>query len=154
MHYQRVRKHGDPRIVSPVPRGQDHPSWRGDDVSFSAVHGRLRALLGRAADRLCVDCGQAAQHWSYDGTDPSEKEDGEGQNAGRRFSTDPARYVPRCIPCHRRADVISAKLTEADVLAIRGAYALRHTASELARQYGVRQSTVSRIVNRKSWRHI
>ena len=48
-----------------------------------------------------------------------------------------------------------AKLTEADVLAIRAAYAAGDvTHRKLGEQYGVHQRAIGNIVNRKSWRHI
>ena len=48
----------------------------------------------------------------------------------------------------------TAKLTEADVVAIRAAYAAGTTHGALGRQYGVSQGTCSRVVLRKSWAHV
>jgi hypothetical protein len=45
-----------------------------------------------------------------------------------------------------------AKLTEEDVRAIRAA--VDQTQRQLAEQYGVNQSAISRIVSRRSWRHL
>lgn len=58
--------------------------------------------------------------------------------------------------CFRRgADAVKAKLTEADVLAIRSCYALGHTTMRaLGSLYGVDSSTISSIVNRRGWTHI
>jgi DNA-binding MarR family transcriptional regulator len=48
-----------------------------------------------------------------------------------------------------------AKLTEGEVLEIRARYATgRATQQGLADQYGVGDSTISRIVNRKLWTHL
>jgi len=47
------------------------------------------------------------------------------------------------------------KLSENDVLEIRAAYKLGcFLQKEIARAYGVRSTTISRIVNRKNWTHI
>jgi hypothetical protein len=45
-----------------------------------------------------------------------------------------------------------AKLTDTDVLAIRGAG--RVTQRELAEQYGVSRAAIGHIITRKTWRHI
>jgi hypothetical protein len=47
-----------------------------------------------------------------------------------------------------------AKLTEADVLAIRQAYAEGETQIALARRYGVTGSNMCSIVNGKTWTHL
>lgn len=47
-----------------------------------------------------------------------------------------------------------AKLTEADVIAIRQANTEGRTGISLAEEYGVTRSVISRIVTRKSWDHI
>lgn len=54
----------------------------------------------------------------------------------------------------RGETVSAAKLTEAQVLAIRAAAAVGAPQRHIASVYGVKQSTVSHIVNRKGWRHI
>lgn len=46
---------------------------------------------------------------------------------------------------------LSKSLTEKDVVAIRSS-TLSHR--ELGREYGVSQSTITRIIQRKTWRHI
>lgn len=47
-----------------------------------------------------------------------------------------------------------ARLSEADVLAIRAARAQGATGAELARQYGVHRSSIYHICQRDFWRHI
>jgi len=47
-----------------------------------------------------------------------------------------------------------SKLTEAQVLSIRREYAEGKSQSELARKYGVDQTTIHYIVTRKTWKHI
>lgn len=48
-----------------------------------------------------------------------------------------------------------ARLTEADVREIRALYATGdHSQAGLARRYGVRPATISKIVTRRKWKHI
>lgn len=54
----------------------------------------------------------------------------------------------------RGEKVNTAKLTAEDVIEIRKQYAQGISAYRLAKLYGVRSSTVERIVLRKSWKHI
>ena len=92
-HWKRWRKHGDPLKVA--SNGQ----VQGEHPAYSTVHRRIRRVRGRASAHRCIDCGRAAAEWSYDGTDPDELI---GQDSGRTmpYSTDPARYQPRCKSCH------------------------------------------------------
>lgn len=54
----------------------------------------------------------------------------------------------------RGEDVPSARLTEADVLAIRAAVGVGATQRAVAKLYGVHFATISDIVARRTWRHI
>lgn len=47
-----------------------------------------------------------------------------------------------------------SRLTEADVRTIRERYAAGTSQSELAREYGCRQTNISNIVRRKTWKHV
>jgi hypothetical protein len=104
MHYTRWRRHGDPRIlVDPVPRrGELNGNWQGDDVGYIAVHDRMRRRfrLGSATNHTCTVCGGQAAHWAYDHADPNEKTSDLGP-----YSTDPAHYIPMCVPCHKAYDL-------------------------------------------------
>lgn len=103
MHYQRIKKHGDPSVVlsggASLPR-ELNPGWTGDAASYNAVHQRLRNYMGRAADHQCHECGGHAAHWSYDNADPNERID---VQMGR-YSPDLDHYQPRCVPCHSALD--------------------------------------------------
>ena len=46
-------------------KADKHPSWKGDDVKYEAVHSRLRKYRGSATKFPCVDCGKPAQGWSF-----------------------------------------------------------------------------------------
>lgn len=112
-HLSRWEKHGDPHHV---PRITGRP-WKGAQPTFGAVHRRIRRSLGRAAARLCVDCLDVAAEWSYDGTDPNPLL--EVLTPGGlpiAYSTDPDRYVPRCVPCHRRHDAAQRAVTRKEAL--------------------------------------
>jgi Mor family transcriptional regulator len=47
-----------------------------------------------------------------------------------------------------------SKLTEADVVAIRAAHEAGELNTDLAIRYNVSKLTISKIVNRRSWKHI
>lgn len=96
-HYQHARHHdGDPG-----PAARHRAS--GDEVSYAAVHARIKRSLGPAAAFDCVDCGDPARDWSYIGGDPDERV---GEHGGYRltYSLNPSRYAPRCRRCHYQHD--------------------------------------------------
>jgi plasmid maintenance system antidote protein VapI len=63
--------------------------------------------------------------------------------------------LTRRLESQAKATDATRKLTEADVLAIRSEYVPRKVSMyKLAEKYGVSQSVVSEIINRKSWTHI
>lgn len=100
-HGERVRKHGDPLtlLYRIGDTGPMHPSWRGDDITYSGTHARTKAERGSARQHPCVDCGNGAEHWSYDYQDQAEMSSKFGP-----YSTDPMHYQPRCASCHKRFD--------------------------------------------------
>ena len=100
-HHARWRRHGDPGTV--LKRGRKNHKGT-DDIGYSAVHERLYRARGAANTHIC-ECGQPAQQWAYDHSDPDPK------FSWRRdlryevpYSLDLSRYVPMCIPCHGKAD--------------------------------------------------
>lgn len=54
----------------------------------------------------------------------------------------------------RGAEQVLARWTDAEVIAMREAYAEGETQASIAARYSCRQSDVSRIVRRESWKHI
>ena len=102
IHYARWKKHGDPLIKKSVPSLEDHHGWTGDDASYGTVHDRIRRTRGSASRYACVDCGESAYEWSYDGRDPKQKL---CSARGLAYSTKMDHYVARCVPCHRRHDL-------------------------------------------------
>jgi hypothetical protein len=126
-------------------------------ITYSGAHMRVRRERGLAGDYTCIDCGQQAAEWSYDGRDPNALI-GTAQAEGKPFSTDPEHYVPRCKPCHLRYDNNpvtrqrgeqhhQSKLTDAqrrDVLASR--FETRADKQALAERIGVSVSQINRIL--------
>lgn len=107
-HYQRVKTHGSPDVVlpavnPPVRFGEEHPRWRGNDVSYRVLHQRIRFHRGKASEHACAECGTVAKDWAYDGTDVNAKV---GLTGGSfcEYSTDESKYVPMCRPCHKVFD--------------------------------------------------
>jgi len=66
---------------------------------YRALHQRLDSKRGKASSFACVDCGERAEQWSYDHSDPDEVTGLNGHDSCI-YSTDLTRYQPRCIPCH------------------------------------------------------
>jgi hypothetical protein len=93
-HYERLRAHGDHTIVLKTgPPPSSNPSYK-------VVHRQLKDTIGVARDFLC-HCGQRADEWAYDYTDPRPLLE---PDFGSLYSTDLGRYIPMCIPCHRKLD--------------------------------------------------
>lgn len=74
------------------------PTW----LSYESSHTRVRRLWGQARNHPCIDCGKPAQHWAYDGSDPSELIDAK---RGWLYSMWPEYYAPMCISCHKQLDL-------------------------------------------------
>lgn len=74
--------------------------YRWGDGGYNPAHRSLQHIRGKARNYSCVDCGEQAEEWSYNGGDPDEITDGDG----RRFTRNVAAYSPRCVRCHRFFD--------------------------------------------------
>ena len=118
---------------------------RKEVVSYFSAHSRVRRQNGSASSRLCVDCGQRAHEWSYDGSDPGELISPEGY----RYSINPERYEPRCKPCHEAHDGHvgtgnpNAYLTAAQVREIYASVGASQ--QKLADIYGTTKSNIAAI---------
>lgn len=101
-HYQRIRRRGTLELAVPVIlAGPEHPSWKGDRVTYDSAHGRVQSRNGLADQYLCINCGGGAQEWAYDHSDPAVQT---CPTTGQLYSTNPDHYVPLCRSCHRRID--------------------------------------------------
>ena len=75
---------------------KEHPTYR-------AIHFRVRATKGPAANYACVACEGKASDWAYSNLCPEELT---GMNSGveRRYCVHIDCYQPMCRPCHRKYD--------------------------------------------------
>lgn len=110
MHAARMRRHGDTQTVIALSErvfrlGEDHHNWVGPDIGYSGAHCRVRALNGSASMHSCVGCGEQAQHWSYNHTDPSERLAHARSANPVAYSDNPEHYSARCVPCHKTFDL-------------------------------------------------
>jgi hypothetical protein len=148
---------GDGRFCS---RACGWASQRKTTVRYARAHEHIYAAKGKASEHACVDCGQPAAHWSYDGNDSDELTEAGGRNDGRRYSLKPEHYNPRCHGCHVKHDGLGAspgeanhqaKLTEAQVRAIRARVGATH--QELADEFGVSPSIIGLIRRGDRWKY-
>lgn len=130
---------------------------------YPAAHRQVVRFRGKARAYQCADCGRQAEHWSYKYGDPEEILGTRPPYVGVPYSLNIAAYEPRCTSCHNQYDTLhgnrrrgrrnhNAKLSEADVLAIRAQYAAGGiTLSRLAVDFDVSKKTVLNIVHRRVW---
>jgi hypothetical protein len=90
-------RHG--RIYAPAT-GADSPHFKGQDVSYTRMHGRLLEERGPASACACVSCGEPADEWALDHSYPAAFK----TENGKPYCTDMSAYVPVCRSCHRLAD--------------------------------------------------
>lgn len=136
LHYSRSRRTGDPTKLKGREHlvGENSPLWTGDEVTYDALHQRLRRHRGKASLNKCIDCGSPAFEWSYSGcADPSSRRvDRDGE-----YSVSMQDYEPRCVPCHRRKDFGApptrsrGELSEIAASLYMGGYSLRGVSGEL-----------------------
>ncbi len=125
--------------------------WKGEDAGYYPKHQWLTFHYGRI--QKCEDCGT------------TEKRVYDWANISGKYFRDRSDWKRLCRPCHRKLDahlvrrgekVNTAKLTAEQVKDLR----LIHdknpglSQSELAKLFGVCQSTVGRILQGKYWKHI
>lgn len=71
---------------------------RREDISYGGAHRRVYVARGKATDHACVDCGEQAAEWSYDGLDPDELVGENGRSGySASYSLKPEHYVPRWV---------------------------------------------------------
>jgi hypothetical protein len=101
-HYSRWRQHGTTALppASPAPRGDEHASWAGDNVTYAGAHSRLFRHRGSPREHTCTGCGDVGRHWVLMPGSTAALTD---SASGLLFSPDPADYQARCTRCTRYA---------------------------------------------------
>lgn len=75
-------------------------------AGYQAAHRRLDTTRGKIKTQTCEHCGSGAQHWALK---TGRGFSGTWQGKLRRWSYDPADYLPLCIRCHRRYDAAARR---------------------------------------------
>lgn len=104
-HYLRNRRYGSPTFK---PTRSDRGVPKGDPLAAvettAGAHARIYRLWGAASQYECVECGELAKDWAYDGTDQTALMQLAGKARGVRFSLYPEFYMPLCRRCHNGRD--------------------------------------------------
>jgi hypothetical protein len=103
--HQRHQSKREVRTQVTVYAGQSIKQTR-DGVgpcNYSTAHNRCTRLWGSARLHPCIECGNPAEQWSYDGTDPDEL-CGFQKGYMRLYSRHPEFYMPLCRACHSPRD--------------------------------------------------
>jgi hypothetical protein len=141
--------------------GPSHHAWQGGEVVrngyvyLRAPHRRavrgyvkrcylvIEEALGRALAK-----GEEVHHIN------GQKDDDRPENLEVMTKSEHMRHHLQQRPVLRGERASSAKLTEADVVAIRRRYASGERRADLAREFGVTHTNVTDIVNGKTWTHL
>lgn len=126
-------------------------------LSYSGIHKRLYTQRGSASSYLCTVCGEQAHEWACN--DPSAFE---VPKNGRmiKVSMHLDLYIPLCRSCHKKKDYKDeqreaghprAKLTREQIDEIRFMSKYK-SHQEIADQFGLSQSYVSKIVRKEYWK--
>jgi hypothetical protein len=75
-----------------------------DECTYIGTHQRCRMLWGSSQQYPCAKCGEPAEDWAYDGTDPTELYDTRNDWV-IAYSRFPEFYMPTCKPCRKARDV-------------------------------------------------
>lgn len=101
LHWSRARGDTSLSVDAPIRNTLASP------CDFTAAHVRVRTLWGPASRYRCIECGENAKDWAYDGTDPAEilgPGKGSGSGSLMRYSLYPEFYMPMCRKCHVTMD--------------------------------------------------
>ena len=142
---------GDPRIKHGHYQGKDN--WEHGSltmVTWRAMHARCKDLSKRCYFEVSVcerwnsfeafleDMGERPQGYTLDRIDPN-----------KGYSKANCRWVCKALQQHNRKD---AKLTWEKISEIKHLYAEGFTHAKIAEQFGVAQSTISRVISGKRWK--
>jgi hypothetical protein len=107
------------------------PRSKGETVSYSGAHNRVKLQRGSASLHPCRFCGGQAEQWAYSHAGVSEQRDSHGKEKGKPYSPHVACYYPTCRGCHRRFDQARARLPEGTTSLAHHALWLATTAEEV-----------------------
>lgn len=79
-----------------------HHNWKGDAISYSGTHWRLKAWFGPARKHKCFWCGNEARDWAFNNTCPERRRQIGGEGDGMYFCTHVECYTPVCRRDHRK----------------------------------------------------
>lgn len=105
MHYTRWYKHGDPDVVLRSGFSVGSKYVEGAPTTYSTMHVRLHYRFGPAKHRECIDCGDSALHWSYNGGCEQEQLGPDSSGRVMPYCSHFDHYSPRCYYCHRAHDL-------------------------------------------------
>ncbi len=79
-------------------RGSNHPNWKGDEVSYGALHEWVKRSLGKP--EICEHCRSTEKRY-YDWA-----------NKSGNYRRDLSDWIRLCKPCHKRFDILRIKEEE------------------------------------------
>lgn len=97
----KLRRYGPPKVRTRKPKPA--PAVRPLSQTYRAVHKRLWRTRGSASGYVCP-CGQPAQEWSYDHSDPAPLRGTTPRGRAVTYSADLSRYQALCKVCHSARD--------------------------------------------------
>ena len=116
--------------------GSLNPKWKGDLVGYFGLHTWVSRRLGRAEQ--CKNCGHRGNCvWA---------------NKSRLYIRSIVDWVSLCQSCHKEFDGLT-KIAREDIPVVRFLYKSGHKQKELAAKFGVHQSTISLLINKKLIRY-
>jgi predicted DNA-binding protein (UPF0251 family) len=125
--------------------------WLAHRVAWTLTQGPIPDGLDVLHQCDVPACCNPAHLWV--GTDADNSADRERKGRCHRI-TGPAHHFYGKPELKQGVLNAAAKLTENNIREIRACYLVMANQEELAREYGVSQTTISRIVLRQTWRHI
>lgn len=93
-HPEELKKRGK-KISDALPRGENHPMWKGDDVSYGGLHNWVYRKLGQPSHcMICTSKDEKFYEWA---------------NVSHEYKRHVEDWIRLCVSCHRNYDL--GKLT-------------------------------------------